>query len=169
MGRPGPRCRYGADRRSGGGLIAGRSHGGAGGGGSWPSNRDSPPRCMIRAATAPTTASRSAASPPMRWAPSQIGRIAFDLATLQDTPHLLVADDDIARAQQALWQGLRQVVEPAGATALARPAFGRLRSRARRTRRRPPLRREPGRGSVPSVIQPLHADDRIADLRPSAA
>ncbi len=50
---------------------------------------------------------------------SQIGRIAHDLATVRNTPTLLVSDDDIAHAQKALWQGLRQVVEPAGATALA--------------------------------------------------
>lgn len=49
----------------------------------------------------------------------RIGRICFDLAREFDAPSVLVNDDAIATAQRALWQERRQLVEPAGATALA--------------------------------------------------
>ena len=49
----------------------------------------------------------------------RIGNICFDLARQTDTQSVLVSDDAIAAAQIALWQNLRQLVEPAGATALA--------------------------------------------------
>lgn len=49
----------------------------------------------------------------------RIGRICFDLAKATGTPSVLVEDADILAAQHMLWRRLRQVVEPAGATALA--------------------------------------------------
>jgi threonine dehydratase len=49
----------------------------------------------------------------------RIGRIAYDLAVAQGVRSVLVAEEAIAAAQRALWDGLRQWVEPAGATALA--------------------------------------------------
>ncbi len=49
----------------------------------------------------------------------QIGRICYDLAVAQRVQSVLVADAAIAEAQRILWQELRLLVEPAGATALA--------------------------------------------------
>jgi len=49
----------------------------------------------------------------------RIGRICFDLALRYGAHSVLVSDDAIAQAQRALWQERRQLVEPAGATALA--------------------------------------------------
>lgn len=48
-----------------------------------------------------------------------IGQICFDLAKSQNTQTVLVRDDAITKAQYALWREMRQLVEPAGATALA--------------------------------------------------
>lgn len=50
---------------------------------------------------------------------ARIGRTCHDLARAQGLNVVLVPDAAIAAAQIALWQGLRQYVEPAGATALA--------------------------------------------------
>ncbi|MCC7322131.1 MAG: threonine/serine dehydratase [Rubellimicrobium sp.] len=49
----------------------------------------------------------------------RIGAIAFDLARAAGVESVLVGDEAIAAAQRALWDNLRQFVEPAGATALA--------------------------------------------------
>ena len=49
----------------------------------------------------------------------RIGRIAFNLATRQNVRSILVSDDAIAQAQLLLWNDLRVLVEPAGATGLA--------------------------------------------------
>ncbi|MEL6376991.1 MAG: threonine/serine dehydratase [Pseudomonadota bacterium] len=49
----------------------------------------------------------------------KIGQICFDLAKAQATPCVTVSDDHIHAAQKLLWQELRMLVEPAGATALA--------------------------------------------------
>ncbi|MEZ5836969.1 MAG: threonine/serine dehydratase [Geminicoccaceae bacterium] len=49
----------------------------------------------------------------------RIGRIGFGLASRHRTPVVLVADDAIRRAQRWLFEQLRIVVEPGGATALA--------------------------------------------------
>ncbi|SMX40124.1 serine/threonine dehydratase [Octadecabacter ascidiaceicola] len=49
----------------------------------------------------------------------RIGRMAYDLAKENDLQTLLLPDDAIANAQKLLWQNLRQLVEPAGAAALA--------------------------------------------------
>jgi len=47
----------------------------------------------------------------------RIGEICFGLA--RDTETVLVSDEAITAAQRALWQQSRQLVEPAGAAALA--------------------------------------------------
>lgn len=49
----------------------------------------------------------------------RIGRIAYDTAKANDLTSVLVSDDAVAHAQRLLWQNLRQLVEPAGAAALA--------------------------------------------------
>lgn len=49
----------------------------------------------------------------------QIGQICFDLATETKVQSLLVNDAAIAEARDHLWQQMRQLVEPAGAAALA--------------------------------------------------
>lgn len=49
----------------------------------------------------------------------QIGNICFDLASSQGIESALVSDDAIIAAQATLWKSARQLVEPAGATALA--------------------------------------------------
>ncbi len=49
----------------------------------------------------------------------RIGRLSYDLAKSNDLQTLLLPDDAIAHAQKLLWQNLRQLVEPAGAAALA--------------------------------------------------
>jgi threonine dehydratase len=61
----------------------------------------------------------------------RIGGICFDLAKQVGLTSVLVSDEAIITAQHALWRELRQLVEPAGATALAalmsgayRPAEG---------------------------------------------
>ena len=49
----------------------------------------------------------------------KIGTICFDLAQSTGIESVLVSDAAIMQAQRRLWQDLRQVVEPAGAAALA--------------------------------------------------
>jgi len=49
----------------------------------------------------------------------RIGEICHGLAQAQGIPSVLVPDAAITDAQALLWRGLRQLVEPAGATALA--------------------------------------------------
>ena len=49
----------------------------------------------------------------------RIGRLPYDLAKAHDLRTVLVSDDAVAQAQRLLWQHLRQLVEPAGAAALA--------------------------------------------------
>ena len=49
----------------------------------------------------------------------RIGTICFDLARATGAQSVLVTDDAIAAAQRLLWRQLRQLVEPAGAAALA--------------------------------------------------
>ncbi len=57
----------------------------------------------------------------------RIGRICHDLAVAQGIEALTVTDDAILDAQRHLWQELRQLVEPAGATALAALTSGAYR------------------------------------------
>jgi threonine dehydratase len=49
----------------------------------------------------------------------KVGKICYDLALETGTECLTVTDESIKAAQVALWQESRQLVEPAGATALA--------------------------------------------------
>lgn len=49
----------------------------------------------------------------------RVGDICFGLASTQGIERVLVRDKDITIAQEALWREMRQLVEPAGATALA--------------------------------------------------
>ena len=49
----------------------------------------------------------------------KIGTICFDLAQSTGIESVLVSDAAITQAQRRLWQDLKQVVEPAGAAALA--------------------------------------------------
>lgn len=49
----------------------------------------------------------------------KIGQICFDLAVSTGAASILVSDEAITQAQLALWRETRQLVEPAGATALA--------------------------------------------------
>lgn len=58
---------------------------------------------------------------------SKIGRICHDLAKAQGVQSVLVSDQAISSAQQLLWRSLRQLVEPAGATALAALTSGAYR------------------------------------------
>lgn len=57
----------------------------------------------------------------------RIGEICFDLARRQDIVTALVSDAAIRKAQVALWQDCRMLVEPAGATALAALTSGAYR------------------------------------------
>jgi len=58
-------------------------------------------------------------------APKRIGELVFPLAQKYLQPPVLVTDDDIRRAQQALWDGMRIVAEPGGAAAFAALLSGR--------------------------------------------
>lgn len=49
----------------------------------------------------------------------RIGTLPFNLAQANDLQTVLVTDDAVADAQKRIWQNLRQLVEPAGAAALA--------------------------------------------------
>ncbi len=49
----------------------------------------------------------------------RVGDICFDLARVQGVQSVLVSDAAIVQAQKLLWNELRQLVEPAGAAALA--------------------------------------------------
>jgi threonine dehydratase len=58
-------------------------------------------------------------------APKRIGELMFPIAQEFVSSTLLVADDAIQQAQQALWRGLRIVAEPGGAAAFAALLSGR--------------------------------------------
>ena len=61
-------------------------------------------------------------------APRRIGEMAFAIASAHVDPTVaLVSDDDIRRAQAALWSVLRVVAEPGGAAAFAALLSGRYR------------------------------------------
>jgi threonine dehydratase len=49
----------------------------------------------------------------------RVGGICFDLAQAQGVHSVLVSDEAIVQAQKLLWRDVRQLVEPAGAAALA--------------------------------------------------
>ena len=52
-------------------------------------------------------------------APARVGELMFPIAQQHVDRVLLVEDDEIVRAQQALWDVFRIVVEPGGAAAFA--------------------------------------------------
>lgn len=58
-------------------------------------------------------------------APKQVGRIMFPIAQRHVARAVLVADDAIRAAQQALWDSVRVVAEPGGAAAFAALLSGR--------------------------------------------
>ncbi|KQY99737.1 threonine dehydratase [Pseudolabrys sp. Root1462] len=61
-------------------------------------------------------------------APRRIGELAFRIASAYVDPQVvLVSDDDIRRAQAALWSVMRVVAEPGGAAAFAALLSGRYR------------------------------------------
>jgi len=61
-------------------------------------------------------------------APRRVGDLVFPLASAYVDPAVvLVSDEDIRRAQQALWSTLRIVTEPGGAAAFAALLSGRYR------------------------------------------
>ena len=60
--------------------------------------------------------------------PPQVGRLMFPIARAHVEKVLLVSEDDIRRAQAALWQTLRVVAEPGGAAAMAAVISGRYRA-----------------------------------------
>ena len=58
-------------------------------------------------------------------APRRVGRLVFPIAERHVERVVLVPDDAITRAQQALWETLRVVAEPGGAAAFAALLSGR--------------------------------------------
>ncbi len=60
-------------------------------------------------------------------APRRVGALTFAVVSRLVDDVLLVGDDAILRAQQALWETLRVVAEPGGCTALAAVLSGRYR------------------------------------------
>jgi threonine dehydratase len=63
-------------------------------------------------------------------APYKVGELMFPIAQQHVSEVVLVGDDDIRRAQETLWQELRVVAEPGGATAFAALLSGRYRPAA---------------------------------------
>jgi threonine dehydratase len=60
-------------------------------------------------------------------APRQVGQLMFPIAQAYVVESVLVEDEAIAEAQRLLWEGLRLVTEPGGATAFAALVAGRYR------------------------------------------
>jgi threonine dehydratase len=58
-------------------------------------------------------------------APRRIGELTFAIFSHYAVQSVLVGDDDIRRAQEALWERLRLVAEPGGCAALAAVLSGR--------------------------------------------
>ena len=63
-------------------------------------------------------------------APRRVGTLMFPFAKAHIAESVLVSDDEIRSAQTKLWEALRIVVEPGGATAFAPLLSGRYRARA---------------------------------------
>jgi threonine dehydratase len=63
-------------------------------------------------------------------APRRVGEQTFPIAQQHVAEVVLVSDDDIRRAQRALWERLRIVAEPGGAAAFAAILAGRYQPRA---------------------------------------
>ena len=62
-------------------------------------------------------------------APRRIGTLVYPIAQRHVDPVIVVPDDAIKRAQLALWETLRVVVEPGGAAAFAALISGRYEPR----------------------------------------
>ena len=62
-------------------------------------------------------------------APRRVGTLVYPIAKRHVDPVVLVPDDAIKRTQVALWERLRVVVEPGGATAFAVLISGRYEPR----------------------------------------
>jgi threonine dehydratase len=60
-------------------------------------------------------------------APRRVGELMFSIARTNVADVVLVSDDAIRQAQEALWSGLRVVAEPGGAAAFAGLLSGRYR------------------------------------------
>src|SRR5216684_4073045 len=73
-------------------------------------------------------------------APKRVGELMFPIAQKYVDRVILVADEEIAQAQEALWTVLRVVTEPGGA------ALSPLPAQAARARRHPLVRRQHHRG-----------------------
>jgi threonine dehydratase len=58
-------------------------------------------------------------------APRQVGELTFQVVSQRVHAVLLVSDEAIGQAQQALWEKLRVVGEPGGCAALAALLSGR--------------------------------------------
>lgn len=103
----------------GGGLIGGMA--------AWYAGRT--PLVAVEPHAAPTLSMALQAGKPVdapagglaadSLAPRQVGQLMFPLARRYITQAVLVDDEAIAAAQQALWKTLRIVAEPGGAAALA--------------------------------------------------
>jgi threonine dehydratase len=63
-------------------------------------------------------------------APRRVGSLMFPLAQRHVSEVVLVSDEEIRAAQEALWQALRLVAEPGGAAAMAALLSGRYRAEA---------------------------------------
>jgi len=88
-------------------------------------------------------------------APKRVGKLMFAIAQQHVERVVLVPDEAIQLAQQALWDGLRVAAEPGGAAAFAALLSRRLRTRARRARRHSRVRRQyHGRQFRTSDIRP---------------
>jgi threonine dehydratase len=66
-------------------------------------------------------------------APRRVGQLNFPLLQRYVSNVLLVSDDSIRRAQQALWDTTRLVAEPGGCAALAAVLSGQFRATAAET------------------------------------
>ena len=62
-------------------------------------------------------------------APKRVGELMFPIAQAHIKSVVLVSDESIQEAQQALWRVLRVVAEPGGAAAFAALLSGRYRPR----------------------------------------
>ena len=81
-------------------------------------------------------------------APRRVGELMFPIAKAFVERVVLVEDDDILRAQAALWDAARIVAEPGGATAMAALAVRRVSAGAGRARRRHRVRRQHDGGAL---------------------
>ena len=81
---------------------------------------------------------------------SRIGTPNFEVAQKWVRDAVLVSDDAVRAAQRALWDELRIVAEPSGATGLAALMSGAYKPAAGRARRHADLRRQhrPGVGRL---------------------